>query len=161
MDRLEMVRDRVDRIIRDLADETDRKFAYIHLYGVSQSATMLALIRHVDPEICAVAAMLHDIATYALNAGHRDHAHKSAEMAQKLLQEMNCFEEKEIQTIVYAIAQHSDKLTKDDGIYAEILKDADVLEHYFYHPDSSLNEGDGIRLYYLLETLKNICHHKQ
>ena len=153
MDRLEMVREKVDRIIGDLAEDADRKFAYIHLYGVSQSATFLALTHRVNSELCAIAAMLHDIAIYALNVGHRNHAQKSAEIAQSILTEMNCFDEKEIATIVYAIAHHSDKLIRDDDIYAEILKDADVLERYFYHPDHELEEQAGVRLYYLLEAL--------
>lgn len=153
MDRLEMVRERVDRIIADLAAESDRKFAAIHLYGVSQNAVMLALMRNVDWELCAVAAMLHDIASYALNVAHRDHAHKSAELAEKLLSDMNCFTQAERQTIVYAIAHHSDKQIKDADPYAEILKDADVLAHYLYHPHA-MRTHEEARLQAVLTAIK-------
>ncbi len=146
MDRLETVRMRVDAIIQTLNQEEDRKFAYLHLYGVSQCATMLALMRGLNAEWCAIAAMLHDIATYALNIGHRDHAQKSAAMAEQLLHELGCFQQKEIVCIVYAIAHHSEKQWKDDDPYAEVLKDADVLEHYLYHPHHSLSESQRWRL---------------
>lgn len=153
MDRLEMIRLKVDQMIQALADENDRKFAYIHLYGTSQFAALLAIKRRADVTIAAVAAMLHDIASYTYNVGEATHAKKSAETAQMLLTESKLFQENEIKMIVHAILVHSDKQTKDDNIYAEILKDADVLSHYFYNPKIEISDKERVRLYYLLETL--------
>lgn len=154
MDRLEKIRMIVDEQIAKMAKETDRKFAYIHLYGTSQFAMMLAIKRNIQPELCAVAAMLHDIALYTLNCGKGAHAEKSAEYAESLLENMEAFSEEERQLITHAIRVHSQKLSKQDGVYAETLKDADVLSHYFYNPNIPMGERDRVRLYYLLEMIK-------
>lgn len=153
MDRLEMIRMKVDRMIQTLANENDRKFAYIHLYGTSEFAAMLAVRHHVEVTIAAVAAMLHDIASYAYNVTEAEHAKKSAEIAQKLLMESELFEAEEMKLIVHAILVHSDKQTRDDNIYAEILKDADVMSHYFYNPKIEITDKERVRLYYILEML--------
>ncbi len=42
MDRIEAVRDAVDAVLRDMPDGEERKFAYIHLYGVAQAAALIA-----------------------------------------------------------------------------------------------------------------------
>lgn len=154
MDRLEFIRIKVDKIIQSLANEHDRKFAYIHLYGTSQFASMLAVRYHVDVTIAAVAAMLHDIASYAYNVGEAEHAKKSGEIAQKLLMESELFQDEEIKLIVHAIVVHSDKQTKNDNIYAEILKDADVMSHYFYNTKIEITDKERVRLYYILEMLE-------
>lgn len=154
MDRLEMIRMKVDRIIQALANESDRKFAYIHLYGTSQFAALLAIKRGADVTVAAVAAMLHDIASYTDNVSEARHAQKSAEIAEALLTESKLFQASEIQLMVHAISVHSDKQTKDDNVYAEILKDADVMSHYFYNPKIEISDKERVRLYYLLEMLE-------
>jgi len=154
MDRLEMIRMKVDQMIQALADENDRKFAYIHLYGTSQFASMLAIKRRADVTVAATAAMLHDIASYACNVSEADHAKRSAEIAQEMLTDSKLFQEDEIKLIMHAISVHSDKQTKDDNVYAEILKDADVMSHYFYNPKIEISDKERVRLYYLLEMLE-------
>ena len=156
MDRLELVREQVDRIIATLQKEELRKFAYIHTYGVAQAAAMLAKTRELDVEISCVAAMLHDIALYACNCPHKEHAQKSAVYARTLLQELHAFTEEEIQLIVNVISVHSDKLVRHDGPYSEMLKDADVLQHYLYNVNIELSERDNVRLFYLLEDLRKL-----
>ena len=146
MDRLEQIRVKADQMIEQLAQEGERKFAYIHLYGVSQFAALLAMIHHIDAELCQIAAMLHDIAVYAYNVAQKDHA-------QTILEESAIFTKKEIQTITHAIAVHSDKQVREDNVYAEVLKDADVLAHYLYNPNIPMSEHDQVRLYYLMEAL--------
>ena len=78
MDRLELIREQTDAVIQKLIKEEERKFAYIHTYGVAQAAAMLATLRKLDVELCCIAAMLHDIALYALNCPHLGHAQRSA-----------------------------------------------------------------------------------
>ena len=68
---------------------------------------------------------------------------------------MNVFNEEEIQIIVYMISLHSNKMVRHDGVMAELLKDADVLQHYLYNPRIELSDKDKVRLFYLLETLKS------
>ena len=72
MNRLEQVRQRVDGILRGQPDLEERRCGFVHLYGVSQACALLALKRGLDVQLCAVAGMLHDIATYKTDnpAGH-------------------------------------------------------------------------------------------
>ena len=51
MDRLELIRIETDKIIQKLANEENRKFAYLHSYGVSQCAIYLATVRKLDVEL--------------------------------------------------------------------------------------------------------------
>lgn len=151
MDRLERIRMQVDALLKKLHEESDRKFAYLHLYGVSQFAIMLALIRKADTQLCGVAAMLHDISMYACNSGTKDHAQKSAVFAKDFLEQSQLFSVEEVREITHAIKVHSNKDCKDDGVMAEILKDADVLAHYLYNPNIPMADKDRVRLYYVLE----------
>lgn len=156
MDRLELIRIETDKIIQKLANEENRKFAYLHSYGVSQCAIYLATVRKLDVELAGVAGMLHDIAIYAENCPHKDHAQRSAVLAKSILEESKLFKEDEIIAITSAIATHSDKMSRTDSRFAEMLKDSDVLQHYLYNPNIELQEKDRYRLYYLLEDLKKM-----
>lgn len=154
MDRLELIREKVDQEINKLQKEETRKFAYIHTYGVAQAAALLATIRKADVELACIAAMLHDIALYTENCPHAVHAKRSSEYAEKLLNETKAFTEEEVQIIRNVIAVHSDKMSRHDGTISEILKDADVLQHYLYNVNIKLSEKDNYRLFYLLEALE-------
>lgn len=153
MDRLEYVRMKVDRIVSTMPSEEDRKFAYLHLYGVSQCAIMLAINQHIDHELCGIAGMLHDISIYQ-DDKHKDHAVRSSEFARQLLLETDLFSEEEINIVVKMIACHSNKLSKD-SVYDEVLKDSDVLQHYLYNPNVPIPEREKVRLFYLLEYIEN------
>lgn len=153
MDRLELIREQTDAVIQKLVKEEERKFAYIHTYGVAQAAAMLATLRKLDVELCCIAAMLHDIALYAQNCPHLGHAQRSAEYAKLLLEKMEVFSEEEIRILTHVISVHSDKMNRHDGPISELLKDADVLQHYLYNPKIELSEKDKVRLFYLLEDL--------
>ena len=61
MSRLKELRRYVDAELNKIEDEDKRTSAIAHLYGVSLAATMIAKKRGLDPEIAAMAAMLHDI----------------------------------------------------------------------------------------------------
>lgn len=160
MDRLELIRTKVDAEIAKIQKEETRKFAYIHTYGVAQAAALLATIKNADVELACIAAMLHDIALYAENCPHAQHALRSSLYAEKLLKETGAFNEEEIQIIRNVIAVHSDKMNRHDGTISEIIKDADVLQHYLYNVNIKLSEKDNYRLFYLLEALEKIQKHK-
>lgn len=153
MNRLEYIRAEIDCLLNSLQDSEQRKFAYLHLYSVSQCATLLALKRKEDVELCSIAAMLHDIAIYCDNCPHREHAQKSSLRAKTMIDESKLFDEREAQLIIHAIAHHSDKMNKEDGNFAELLKDADVLAHYLYNIAIPVSEKDKVRLYYILEEI--------
>ena len=132
MNRIEKVRELVDTILLNMTDTLERRCGYLHLYGVSQACTMIALKRNEDTELAAIAGMLHDIYSYA-TMNTKDHAHKGAEMARELLTSLYIFDEKEIEIICGAIYNHSSKEGRH-GSFDEVLIDADVLQHCLYNP---------------------------
>jgi len=81
--------------------------------------------------------MLHDLSSYE-TGDSTDHAQRSASRAKDLLTEAGDFSSNEISAITQAISAHSAK-DHIDGPVAELLKDADVLQHYLYNP--SLKDG--------------------
>ena len=152
MDRLEYIRSKTDRILDTMQDDVSCKLAYVHLYGVSQMAALLAKKRKLNVELCCIAAMLHDISQYETGI-HANHAYASSIRAKEILLATQEFSEEEINIITSAIAFHSDK-HETHGDYEELLKDSDVLAHYFYNVNVPINEHDKVRLFYLLEELQ-------
>ena len=144
MDRLELVRQVVDDIVRRQADREESRCGFVHLYGVSAVCVQLALKRRLDPQLCAVAGMLHDIWIYQ-TGDLRDHARLSALEAARIMQETGAFAEDEIAVVCDAIAHHSAK-NQIDGELAELLKDADVFQHHIYNPALGAVAHDDRRL---------------
>jgi uncharacterized protein len=142
--RLEGVRSVVDRILRGQSDADRRRSGFVHLYGVSATCTLLALRRELDVELCAVAGMLHDIATYE-TGDPRDHGPRGAVRARELLEDMGWFLVEEISAVSGAIAVHSDK-AHTHGVMDELLKDADVLQHFLYNSVTGPWEANALRL---------------
>jgi uncharacterized protein len=132
MDRLELVRQAVDDIVRQQPDPEERRCGFVHLYGVSATSVLLAMARGLDPQLCAIAGMLHDIWSYK-TGDPTDHARLSAQEAKRILAELGCFTQDEIAIVCEAISRHSAK-DKVDGEMAELLKDADVFQHCLYNP---------------------------
>jgi uncharacterized protein len=132
MDRLALVRQEVDEILRRRESHEYRRAGFVHLYGVSAVCVLLAARRGLDPELSAVAGMLHDIRTYRTGE-YDDHARLGAPEAGQILKGLGCFSPEEIAMVVGAIAHHS---TKDEchGAFDELLKGADVLQHFLYNP---------------------------
>jgi uncharacterized protein len=131
MDRLEKLRQVVDEILRQQPDLEERRCGFVHLYGVAQTCALLAQKRGFDPLVCAVMGMLHDIATYR-SGDPNNHARRSAVEAAVILKDTGGFSQEEIDQICQAISTHSAK-DQVDGALAELLKDADVLQHYLYN----------------------------
>ena len=95
MDRLELVRKEIDEILLNQPDVELRKRAYIHLYGVAQNCSILAIKRGLDVELCAIIGMLHDIYTYKYGYV-KDHALLGVPEAEKILTKSNIFTQEEI-----------------------------------------------------------------
>ena len=131
MDRLELVRKEIDEILLNQPDVDLRRRGYIHLYGVAQYCSILAIKRRLDIELCTIIGMLHDIYTYKYGYV-KDHALLGVPEAEKILRELNLFTEEEMSIVKYAIAYHSDKKIKHDE-YSELLKDADLLQNSLYN----------------------------
>lgn len=132
MDRLEIVRQTIDEIVRQQPDIEESRCGFVHLYGVSDICILLALKRGLDPVLCATAGMLHDIWNYKV-WDNPEHAHLSSQEAGKILQDSGFYTPGEIDLICQAVARHGQK----DVIHGEMdeaLKDADVFQHYLYNP---------------------------
>ncbi len=127
MSRLKELRMYVDSEINKMEDPEKRISAIAHLYGVSLAATMIAKKRGLDPEIVAMAAMLHDLHAYRTGS-YDDHAHKGADLAREILEELKLTDGTETDMICSAIYHHDDKLVEDNPM-DEVLKDADVIHH--------------------------------
>lgn len=98
----------------------------IHLASSARIAKDMAVERGVDPELAAIATALHDMGRI-VTGKQKDHAHQGAEPARKLLEQLNLFSEEEIQLLVAAVYNHSDKDYIGTDI-EEIVKDADVVD---------------------------------
>lgn len=138
MNRLEKIRKIVDSILIDQSDLEHRRCGFIHLYGVSSICSLLAAKRGLNIELCTVAGMLHDISTYKTGSSI-DHSNFSSIEARKILKDTDYFNEKEINIVCNSIINHSNKHTINNS-YDEVLKDADVLQHYLYNTNFEIEE---------------------
>lgn len=148
MNRLEEIRTLIDNIIYNISDDEERRCAYIHLYGVSKLSSMIAMKRGLNSEIACVAGMLHDLFAYRTGI-HEEHDKKGSKEARKLLDNTKLYDEDEIKIIVSAIYHHSDK-DNVHGEYDELLKDAEVLQHYLYNVTMPIEDKEKKRLIAIL-----------
>ena len=129
MSRLKELRKYVDRELNKITDEDKRNSAFVHLYGVSLAATLIAKKRGLDSELASMAAMMHDLHAYK-SGSYDDHAHRGADLAREILLRHALANPREIDCICSAIYHHDDKMVKDEPL-DEVLKDADVMHHTF------------------------------
>ncbi|MCR5213265.1 MAG: HD domain-containing protein [Eubacterium sp.] len=149
MGRLKELRKYVNKELNKIEDVDTRTSAIAHLYGVSLAATMIAKRRELDEELAAMAAMLHDL--YAYKSGsYDDHAHKGAELARQILNELGLTNEEETDIICSAIYHHDDKLTVDSPM-DELLKDADVIHHTMNDSSKPIKEKEQKRYDQIIE----------
>ncbi len=151
MNRLEEVRKIVDSILLTQSDLFERRCGFVHLYGVSSLCSLLALKRGLDVELCSIMGMLHDLSTYKTGSSD-NHAHFSSLESRSLLSSLNCFSDDEISLISLSISNHSNKSVIDDS-YSELLKDADVFQHFLYNTSFSVGEVSKKRLISLFQEL--------
>lgn len=134
--------------------EALREEALTHTMSVVDAAVLLACRRKEDQELCASAALLHDLSIYVYNSAHRTHAAKSAEIAVNYLQKAG-FVPKEIEQIKTAIARHSDKAHYHDP-FCEILKDADILARFLQDQVVPREDVRRIRLAAVMKQLNSM-----
>lgn len=143
MSRLKELRKYVDRELNQMEDVDKRNGAFVHLYGVSLAATMIAKKRGLDPELAAMAAMLHDLHAYKTGS-YEEHEHKGAELARDILRELKLTDGAETDMICSAIYHHGDKHVVD-GPMDEVLKDADVIHHCMNDISKPVKEKEQVR----------------
>lgn len=125
MERLETLRKTIDEILRAQPNEDLRRDGFVHLYGVSAAAVLLAGRRGLNPELAAAAGMLHDLWTYQ-TGDSKNHEQLGEGLAEGLLTRQGNFTTQEIKLICQAVARHGDKMAENAGPLGELLKDADV-----------------------------------
>ena len=132
MSRVKDLQKQVHKILKGMDDNQKRAGAIAHLHGVSLAAVMIAKKRGENPELAAMAGLLHDL--YAYQSGsYEDHAHKGADYAGKVLEEMGITTVEETKIICSAIWHHDSKADVDAPM-DEVLKDADVIHHSLGDP---------------------------
>ena len=132
MSRVKDLQKQVHKILKGMDDNQKRAAAIAHLHGVSLAAVMLAKKRGENPELAAMAGLLHDL--YAYKSGsYEDHAHRGAGYARQLLSEMGITTVEETEMICSAIWHHDSK-AEVDAPMDEVLKDADVIHHSLGDP---------------------------
>lgn len=146
--RIERLRKYIDEILLSMKDTGERRCGYLHLYGVSQACAMIALRRNQDVELATMVGMLHDLHSYK-TMNTENHAEHGAVMARQILEELSLTTENETDLICSAIRNHSSKATTHSA-FDEVLKDADVLQHYLYNPLFPVMEHEKCRLQNLL-----------
>ena len=107
--------------------------AYFHSIQVTQICMMLAKERNLDIELCAIIGLFHDYSQF-IRLSSFNHAKYSSEMTLELLEQYP-FTKEEINIIITAIKNHSDKEITHDA-YSELIKDADLLVKYYDDPSS-------------------------
>lgn len=149
MNRLELVRIEIDSILLNQENVNVRPEGYIHLYGVAQNCSLLAIKRGLNIELCTIIGMLHDIYTYKFGYA-KEHAKLGAIEAENLLKDLEIFTDDEIEIVKNAISHHSDKKTVHDD-YSELIKDADVLQNSLYNSTFEIKHRKRLK-----KTFKNL-----
>ena len=136
MSRIKDLQKYIHKVLKGMDDNQKRAAAVAHLHGVSLAAVMIAKKRGENAELAAMAGLLHDL--YAYKSGsYDDHAHKGAEYARKLLEELGITSADETDIICSAIWHHDSK-AEVDSLMDEILKDADVIHHSLGDPTKEI-----------------------
>ncbi len=132
----------IEAVVTEMLENTDesrRADGYIHLFGVSAFAAMLAKKRDLSVDLARIIGLLHDF--YYYQTGEREkHGSKGGDMLLPMLAKTGLFTVCEIGNIALAVANHSDK-DKTGGAYEELIKDADVLQHAMANGCKPINDS--------------------
>ncbi len=143
--RLEKLRETIQKTLLENNNIDDVCDGLVHLNGVGQYCCLLAAKRNLDTEIATACGLLHDIYTYKYEYS-KQHAQLGALEAEQILSSTAQFTPDEMELIVNAIAQHSDKKSIDNtNPYAELLKDADTLQNSLYNPRLSIKHKSRLK----------------
>lgn len=143
MSRVKDLQKKIHKILMKMEDDQKRAAAIAHLHGVSLAAVMIAKKRGEDPELAAMAGLLHDM--YAYKSGsYEDHARLGAEYAREILEKLAITTEEENEIICSAIRHHDSKADIDAPM-DEVLKDADVIHHTLGDPTKEVKEREQAR----------------
>ena len=143
MSRIKDLEKNVINILNNIEDSEKRAKAVAHLHGVSLAAVIIAKKRNQNSELAAMAGLLHDL--YAYKSGsYDDHAHRGADYAKEILDEMKVTSPEETKIICSAIWNHDSKSEINEPM-DEVLKDADVIDHSLADPTKAVKENEQSR----------------
>ena len=143
MSRIKDLQKYVHKVLKGMDDNQKRAAAIAHLHGVSLAAVIIAKKRGEDAELAAMAGLLHDL--YAYKSGsYDDHAHKGADYARTILEELGITSAEETDVICSAIWHHDSKDVTDAPM-DEVLKDADVMHHSLGDPTKEVKAHEQAR----------------
>ena len=137
------IKDLQKQVFKVLADIDEPMKAMAHLHGVSLAAVMIARRRGWGPDVAAVAGLVYGLCAYKCGS-YDDHAHLGADYARKVLGKMEITTADETEIICDAIWHHDDKASIDTP-FAEVLKDADVIDHCLTDPTKEIKEKERSR----------------
>ena len=143
MSRIKDLQKQIHKILRCMDDNQKRANAIAHLHGVSLAAVMIAKKRGENPELAAMAGLLHDLHAYK-SGSYDDHAHKGADYAREVLEDLGITTRAETDVICSAIWHHDSK-EEIDSPMDEVLKDADVIHHSLGDPTKEVKEHEKVR----------------
>jgi uncharacterized protein len=143
MDKIQELKKIVEKHI-EYINEVERFTAISHLSGVADICAMLSYRRNLDTTLSTASGLLHDLWRYETGI-EDDHAEHGAELAKEILNDLDIFNKSDIKTITTAIRYHSDK-GNEHGDYDELLKDADVIQHYLVHPEKKYPNSKARRI---------------
>ena len=128
--------------MKDLTDEgrdLPIRWNIMHMYSSSQLAKLLAMNRGIDPELAGIAAALHDIGV-VMTQKHEGHAEAAPPYVYDFIVRYNRgagtkyskVTQEEIEAIVKAIVQHSEKELNSNDPFVELLRDVDSIDAYLH-----------------------------
>ena len=136
IDRVSIAESFVFERFNGIPDQKWRTRAIYHSHAVSLLCVLFARKRGLDPEIAAIAGLLHDFYAYE-QMDYTDHAHRGAVRAGEVLEERGWTTEEEKAQIMSAIYHHDDLMTEDDPM-DELLKDADLIDNAMSNPSRAV-----------------------
>jgi uncharacterized protein len=128
--------------MKDLTDEGKDfpvRWNIMHMYSSSQLAKLLAIHRGMEPELAGIAAALHDLGV-VMTKKHRGHAEAAPPYIYDFLGKYNRelgtkltkVTEEEMEAVVKAVVQHSEKELNSNDPVVELLRDVDSLDAYLH-----------------------------
>jgi len=154
--RIEILRKYIENFLFEKTDEIMLRFVQLnHMYSVSQFCAMIALKRGENAELAMMAGLLHDFHTF-LTLEPENHAEKGAILAKEVLEKLKITADDETDKICSAIRSHSSKNSVQSA-FAEVLIDADVMQHCLFNVTIPVSEREKNRFEKLVKefSLKN------
>lgn len=132
-----------EQVKKDIERDVELDYEYDHVRDAVKYAKTLAAKRKIDPNIAGAAAAVQNVGRIVTGKTD-DHALAGYSEAKKLLSELHCFSNQEIEQIATAVRNHSRK-AEIDAPLDELCKDVDVYSRYL-HGYVFTNQTDLARL---------------